>query len=342
VFLTTPMTRPTFADIRAALSRIEPHIHRTPVLTCQTLNRLGARPGGRELYFKCEMFQRMGAFKIRGALNSLSVLLSKDPTIKSVVTHSSGNHAQAIALACQIKGLTAHVVMPRNAPQVKKDAVLGYGATIHECEPVLAAREETCKKVLESHGGVFVHGYNNELVIAGQGTLGIELMEQTNNELDAVIIPVGGGGLSSGVSLSMKALKPEIRVFLAEPRGADDTQRSFAEGRILQHSEGKPSTIADGLLTTLGDKTFPILQSTVEKVICVDDTQISAAMRLVMERMKVVLEPSAAVTVAAVLSNDFPVDPEKVGVVLCGGNVDLDRLVHYLDISGPAAQIPAP
>lgn len=312
------------ADLEAVLEarrRISPYAHCTPVMTCATLDKLS----GRELFFKCENLQKVGAFKFRGACNAI-VRLPPDVAGRGVVTHSSGNHAQALALAASIRGIEAHVVMPNNAPAVKRRAVQGYGATIYPCEPTLQAREALAAEVIEQTGATLIPPYDHPDVIAGQGTVGLELMEQAER-LDAIVAPVGGGGLISGISVAVRGLNPAVRLFAAEPTGADDTARSMAAGRLIPQT--KPNTIADGLLTSLGEHTWPIIRDHVERVITVTDEQIVAAMRLVWERMKTIIEPSSAVAVAAVLTGEFKSleGISRVGVVLSGGNVDLDRHV---------------
>jgi threonine dehydratase len=308
------------AAIRAAAERIAPQVHRTPVATCATLDRLA----GRSLFFKCEHLQRVGAFKFRGASNAV-LQFSPEEAARGVVTHSSGNHAQAVALAARRRGVPAHIVMPSSAPAVKKVAVAGYGARVIECEPTLAAREATAAAVMAETGGVFVHPYDNAAVIAGQGTTALELLEQAA-PLDALVVPVGGGGLLSGMSIATRALSPRTRIFAAEPLGADDAARSFAAGRLLPQTA--PRSIADGLLTSLGERTWPILRDHVERVVTVREDEIVAAMRLAWERAKLLIEPSGAVALAAVLGDEFRglSGLGRVGVVLTGGNVDLDHL----------------
>jgi len=309
---------PLLADIRAAAERIRPYAHRTPALTCATLDRLA----GARLFFKCENFQKVGAFKFRGACNTV-MSLSPEEAARGVATHSSGNHAQALALAAKIRGIPAHIVMPRTSPAVKKAAVEGYGAAITFCEPTLQAREETLAKVLEATGATVVHPYNDYRVIAGQGTAALELLEAVP-ELEIIMTPVGGGGLLSGTALTVSYLSPHTRVIAAEPAGADDACRSLQEGRILPSVN--PKTIADGLLTSLGDKTFPIIQQHVERIVTVGEEAIIAAMRLVWERMKIVIEPSSALPLAALWEKKLDVEGKRVGIILSGGNVDLGKL----------------
>jgi threonine dehydratase/serine racemase len=308
------------ADIRAAARRIAPHVHRTPVLTSASINALA----GRELLFKCENLQKVGAFKMRGAANAVTKL-SDEVAARGVVTHSSGNFAQALALAARQRGIPAHIVMPRTATSVKRLAVEGYGARIYPCEPTLAARESRAAEVIAETGGTLLHPYNHPDIIAGQGTCALELLEDAG-PLDAIIAPIGGGGLMSGICLAARAIAPSVRLFAAEPAGADDAARSFAAGKLIPQTD--PRTIADGLLTSLGDLTWPIVRDHLQRIFTVHDEEIIAAMRLVWQRMKLVIEPSAAVPLAAVFSPAFRgLDgAARVGVVLSGGNVDLDRL----------------
>ncbi len=293
--------------------------HRTPVLTCAAIDeRCGA-----ELYFKCENFQKAGAFKIRGATNAVFAL-SDEAAKAGVVTHSSGNFAGALALAARWRGIKATVVMPENSPTVKCDAVRGYGGEIAFCKPTLEARETGAAEVVAKTGATFLHPYNDNTVIAGQGTAALELIEDVP-ALDALIAPVGGGGLLSGCAIAATALEPGIRVLGAEPAGADDAQRSLAADRILPSVN--PATIADGLRTSLGSLTFPILKSLVSEILLVEEHEIIQAMRLIWERMKIVVEPSSAVPLAALL-NRLPADlsGKRIGIVVSGGNVDLEAL----------------
>lgn len=310
----------TFNDIRDAATRVRGLAHRTPVLTCSTLDRLA----GRRLFFKCEQFQKVGAFKFRGAANAVLKLSDADAA-RGVLTHSSGNHAQALALAARMRGIPAHIVMPSTAQAVKRRAVEDYGGRVVLCEPTLAARESTAAAVRAQTGATFIHPYDNRDVIAGQGTAALELLEDVP-ELDAVIAPVGGGGLMSGTCIAVRAMRPSARLFAAEPAGADDAARSIAAGRLIPQTD--PKTIADGLLTSLGELTWPILRDHVERVVTVTEDEIVRAMRLAWERGKLLIEPSAAVAVAAALSDAFRAltGLERVGVVLSGGNVNLERL----------------
>jgi threonine dehydratase len=303
-----------------AAERIRPFVHRTPILTCDTIDRLA----GRSIVFKCEHLQKIGAFKYRGATNAVQKL-DAETAARGVVTHSSGNHAQALAFAAQKRGIPAWIVMPRTASRIKKEAVVGYGGQVIECEPTLPERERMANELVERTGGTLIPPFDHADVIAGQGTAALELLEDAP-DLDAVIAPVGGGGLLSGFCLASRGLKPEIRVFGAEPLGADDAARSKAAGEWIPQEA--PNSIADGLLTSLGQLTWPIIRDEVEAIFTVSEPEILAAMRLVWERMKQVIEPSAAVGVAVILSEQFRQLPglRRVGVVLCGGNVDLDRL----------------
>jgi threonine dehydratase/serine racemase len=310
----------TLAAVRSAAEEISGLAHRTPVATCSTLDRLA----GRSLFFKCEHLQKAGAFKFRGACNAVRKL-DADRAARGVVTHSSGNHAQALALAAQLRGIPAHVVMPRTASPVKRRAVEGYCGHVVPCEPTLAAREATAERVLAETGGTFIHPYNNVDVIAGQGTVALELLEQVPG-LDALVAPVGGGGLVSGICLAARALHPKIRIFAAEPAGADDAARSKTAGKLLPQTS--PHTIADGLLTSLGELTWPVIRDEVERVVTVREEEIIQAMRLAWERAKLMIEASSAVAVACVLSDEFRAlqGIQRVGIVLSGGNVNLDQL----------------
>jgi threonine dehydratase len=304
--------------IRAAHARIRPHIHRTPVLSSPALDEaIGA-----QLFFKCENLQRVAAFKARGACNavlSLSVAEAK----QGVVTHSSGNHGAALAWAARARGIPAWIVMPSNAAQVKQDAVRGFGGRICFCEPTVVAREAACAAVEAETGATLVHPYNDWRVIAGQGTAALELLED-EPELDAVIAPVGGGGLLSGTAIAAKSLRPSIKVYGAEPAGADDAYRSLRAGRIVPQTD--PHTIADGLRSSLGDKTFAVLRSSVDEIATASEEAIVRAMRLLWDKLKMIVEPSSAVPLAMLLERKISLDKLRVGVILSGGNVDLDRL----------------
>lgn len=308
------------ADVAIAHERIRPFVHETPVHRCRSLDEAA----GCFVYLKCENLQRTGSFKLRGATNAVASL-DEESRAAGVVTHSSGNHAQALARASRELGVACTVVMPETAPAVKRAATEGYGARVVTCKPTLAAREEATAKVIEETGARLVHPYNDERIIAGQATVVRELLQQVPH-LDTVVAPVGGGGLLSGSALSGKAHREahgsKVQVVGAEPSGADDAYRSLATGKRVEHHE--PDTIADGLLTTLGEKTFEILHAEKIPIVTVTDDEILAAMRLVWERAKLVVEPSGAVSLAAVLSGRFPVAGKSVGVVLSGGNVDLE------------------
>lgn len=308
------------AAIREAHERIRPHVHRTPVMTSRAIDRRT----GRHVFFKCENFQRGGAFKARGAIHA-TLRLDDETASRGVVTHSSGNHAQAVAIAAALRGLPAHIVMPEDAPRVKRAAVEGYGARVIECEPTQASRHATAARVVEETGGTLIPPYDHPDVIAGQGTAVVELLEEVP-DLDAVVVPVGGGGLIAGTALAVRELAPRVRVFGAEPAGADDAFRSKETGVLV--TEQTPRTIADGLKTTLGELTWPVVRDLVEAILVVDDLLIVPAMRLVFERMKLVIEPSGAVPLAAILTQRFLSleGIEKVGIIISGGNVDLDAL----------------
>jgi threonine dehydratase len=309
----------SFDDVLAAHERIAGRVHRTPVLTCGTLDELS----GRSLFFKCENMQRVGAFKFRGATNAV-LSLEDEIASRGVCTHSSGNHAQALALAARQRGIPAWIVMPTSAPEVKRRAVEGYGATIVPCEPTLEARETTCEGVIDDTGATLVHPYDDPCVIAGQGTAARELIEEVG-ELDVIMAPVGGGGLMSGSCITTRAMLPDAALIGAEPVGADDAARSLAAGELIPQTG--PDTICDGLLTSLGDLTWPILRDHLQQIITVDDSEVIEAMRLAWERMKIIIEPSSATALAAVLSGGFSsVVGDRVGIIFTGGNVDLAHL----------------
>ena len=313
------MSAVTLADVRAAAERIRPFVAHTPVHTSGTMDALG----GRRLFFKCENFQTTGSFKYRGATNAVQKL-DAATAARGVVTHSSGNHAQALALAAKVRGIPAHIVMPRTAAAVKKQAVIGYGGRVIECEPTVADRLRLVHEVANETGAVLIPPYDHPDVIAGQGTAALELLADVP-ELDAVIVPVGGGGMLSGYCIAIKGTKAAVKVFGAEPLNANDAAQSLATGE--RQPQVPPNSIADGLLTNLGELTWPIIREHVEAVFTVSEVEIVSAMRLVWERMKLVIEPSAAVGVAVVLGDAFQAIPAaRVGVVLCGGNVSLDKL----------------
>jgi len=312
------MNEPTIKEIREAAERIRPFIHCTPVLTCSTLNRMC----GAEMFFKCENFQKVGAFKIRGATNAVFSLGDKEAS-QGVATHSSGNHAAALALAARWRGIKAYVVMPEDAPQVKRDAVANYGAEITFCKPTLKAREEGLAQVVDRTGATFIHPYNDYRVISGQGTAALELCEEIP-DLDIVMTPVGGGGLLSGTALAVSAISSGTHVIAAEPERADDAYRSFHAGRIIPSEN--PDTMADGLRTSLGDLTFPIIRRYVKEIVTVSEEGIVKAMRSIWERMKIIVEPSAAVPLAVLLTKRTEISGNRIGIILSGGNADLANL----------------
>jgi threonine dehydratase len=308
----------TLADITAAHDRIRDKIHRTPVLTSAWLDA----ETGAQLFFKCENFQKVGAFKARGAANAVFSLTAAEAA-RGVATHSSGNHAAALARAARLRGIPATIVMPTNAPRVKQEAVRGYGGTIVFCEPTLAAREAACARVIAETGATLVHPYNDYRVMAGQGTATIEFLE-TVPDLDLLLVPVGGGGLLSGTAVAARGLRPGLRVVGTEPAEADDASRSFRSGQLMP--AGSAHTIADGLRTALGARNFPIIQAQVDDIVTVSEAAIVAAMRRLWSVLKIVIEPSCAVPFAAILEGRVPVAGQRVGLILTGGNVDLDAL----------------
>lgn len=312
------MLLPTLVDIQQAATRIHPYAHRTPVFTCTSLNQMV----GAELFCKCENLQKVGAFKFRGACNAVFAL-SEAEAQRGVATHSSGNHGAALALAARLRGVPAWIVMPETAPAVKKTAVAGYGGHIVFCAPTQADREAMLAQVTAETGATFIPPYNHPQVIAGQGTAALELCADVSG-LDVIMAPVGGGGLISGTALAVAALSPGTRVIAAEPSGADDAYRSMQAGHIIPSVQ--PKTLADGLLTSLGELTFAIIQQHVEQIVTVSEAAIVKAMRTVWERMKIIIEPSAAVPIAALLEKRLDLTGQRIGVILSGGNVDLDRL----------------
>jgi len=314
----SPEMIPVLADIRKAAERIEKYIHHTPVFTSRSINEIT----GAELYFKSENLQKVGAFKFRGACNAV-FSLDDDVLSNGVATHSSGNHAAALALAARVKGIDSFIVMPENAPEIKKKAVAGYGAKITFCEPTLEARETTLAEVVRDTSATVIHPYNNFDVICGQGTCALEILEEIKGP-DIVMAPVGGGGLISGTAITVKNLSPLTKVYGTEPAGADDAYRSFKSGKLIPSVN--PVTIADGLLTSLGELNFSIITKYVDDIFTVSEKSIVEAMRLVWERMKLVIEPSSAVPLAAVLENPEIFKDKKVAIILSGGNVDLAKL----------------
>jgi len=312
------MTLPSLYDIRSANKRIRPFIHCTPVMTSQQLNRIF----GCELFFKCENFQKVGAFKFRGATNAV-MSLSEEEKKRGVVTHSSGNHAAALALAALMNGVKARIVMPETAPAVKKNAVAGYGAEITFCKPTLQAREETTRQIMEETGATLVHPYNDFNVICGQGTAALEFLEE-QGDLDIVVAPVGGGGLMSGTSTAVKGLNPEIKVIGAEPLLANDAWKSFTTGKLTPSVN--PLTVADGLLTSLSELTFAIIRKNVDDIFTVREESIIECMLLVWERMKIIIEPSSSTVLAVIKENPGFFREKKAGLILSGGNVDFRKL----------------
>ena len=312
------MSFPTARELTECRQRISPFIHDTPVLTSGTLDKIA----GASLFFKCENFQRMGAFKMRGAMNAV-MQLSEEEKSKGVATHSSGNFGQALALAARNTGIKAWIIMPSTSPQVKKDAVKGYGADIVECEPTLAAREKKLEEVVKRTGAVFIHSSNDINVIMGNSTAAMELIRETGG-LDALVSPVGGGGLLAGTALAGYHFNSDCKIFGGEPFGADDAYRSLMTGEIQPVLN--PVTIADGLKTSLGNINFPIIRELISEIIRVDEEEIVHAMRLIWERMKIVVEPSGAVSLAAVIREKETFRGKRIGIILSGGNIDLENL----------------
>ena len=315
------MNIPTFFDVEKAHQIVQQYAHRTPILTSSSINKIV----GGELHFKCENFQKVGAFKFRGACNAVFSLSEQDAK-KGVATHSSGNHAAALALAAKMRGISAHIVMPENSPEIKKKAVAGYGASITFCAPTLVARESTLAKVIVETGATEIHPYNNFNVIAGQGTAAKELIEDAGN-FDIIMAPVGGGGLLSGTALSTKKMLTNCNVIAAEPAGANDAFKSFHTKNLVPSKN--PNTIADGLLTSLGERNFAIILDKVDDIVTVTEANIVAAMRMIWERMKIIIEPSSAVPLAAILEGKVNVQNKKVGIILSGGNLDLGSLPFF-------------
>ena len=307
--------------ILQAHERIRPYIHRTPVMTSDSIDALF----GGSMFLKCENFQKVGAFKARGAMNAVLSLSQKERD-RGIATHSSGNHAQALARAAKVLGIPSFIVMPYNAPEVKKRGVVGYGGQITECEPTIQSREATLAEVVKQTNATEIHPFNNYDVMAGQATAAKELFEDVS-DLDVIIAPVGGGGLLSGVAMATNFFSPKTKVYAAEPEGADDAFRGMKTG---QRETSQAKSIADGLLTSLGDKTFPIIHENVTEVIVVSDAEIVAAMKLLWERVKIVVEPSGAVPVAAILKEKGKFAGKKVGVILSGGNVDLKKALELM------------
>lgn len=309
---------PTYADVETAHARIAPYIHRTPVLTSSYLNQLT----GADLHFKCENFQKAAAFKVRGASNAVFGLTDAQAA-RGVATHSSGNHGLSLAYAAGRRGIPCTVVMPRTAPQAKKDAVKGYGGRVVECEPSTSSREAVFAQVVAETGAEFVHPYNDPRVIAGQGTCSRELTGQVPG-LEIVIAPIGGGGMISGTCLTLSTLAPGVKVYAAEPKQADDAARSFRAGHII--ADDAPETVADGLKVPLKELTWHFVQSCVTDILTAEEDEIIEAMKMIWKRMKIVMEPSSAVPLATILRNPGVFAGRRVGVIITGGNVDLDKL----------------
>lgn len=312
------MNIPTLSDVQIAHERIKPYIHRTPILTSSFIDKLS----GAELFFKCENFQKAGAFKARGASNAV-FSLSDAQAAKGVATHSSGNHGTCLSYAAGRRGIHCTVVMPRTAPQAKKDAVRGYGGKVVECEPSTSSREAVFAEVVADTGAEFVHPYNDPRVIAGQGTCSKELIEQVDG-LDAVIAPIGGGGMVSGTCLTLSHLAPKVKIYAAEPEQADDAYRSLKAGHII--ADDAPTTVADGLKVPLKELTWHFVSNQVTDILTASEDEIVEAMKLIWKRMKIVMEPSSAVPLATILKNRDAFVGKRVGVIVTGGNVDLDKL----------------
>jgi len=312
------MIQPTLSDIQASHSRIRPFIHMTPVLSSKLLNKMF----NCELFFKCENFQKVGAFKFRGATNAV-LSLAPDEKRRGVVTHSSGNHAAALALAARMNGVKANIVMPETAPVVKKNAVAGYGADITFCKPTLEAREETTRMIMEKTGATLIHPYDNFNVICGQGTAALELLND-KSDMDIVVAPIGGGGLMSGTSTCVKGINNNVKVIGAEPLNANDAYISFTTNKLTPSVN--PLTVADGLLTSLSELTFSIIRKNVDKILTAKEESIIECMLLVWERMKIIIEPSSATVLAVVKENPEIFKGKKVGLIISGGNVDFRKL----------------
>lgn len=308
----------TRTDLLSARARVSSLVHVTPVMTCSSIDEIA----GANLHFKCENFQKTGSFKMRGASNAVLALLEKG-NVKSVATHSSGNYAQALALAARSSGLKCFVVMPDNAPDIKKQAVIGYGAEVIECEPTLKARESTLQEVIKDTEATFLHPFNNLDVIAGQSTACQELLEEVPH-LDDIVAPVGGGGLLAGTALAAHYFSKNTEVLAGEPYGADDAYQSMKQREIVPHEN--PKTMADGLLTTIGTLTFPVILEHVKLITRVQEDDITSAMQLIFERMKIVVEPSAAVALAACLKVPDRIKGRQIGIILSGGNIDLANM----------------
>jgi threonine dehydratase len=312
------MSLPDLDSIKSAAERIQQYVHRTPLLSNASINRIT----GAEIFFKCENMQKAGAFKSRGACNAV-FSLPEDQLSKGVCTHSSGNHAQALARAASLRKIPAFIVMPETSPMVKVAGVKEYGGKITFCKPTLQAREDTLKKIVEETAALEIHPYNDYRIIAGQATCAMEIYNDLR-EIDIIMAPVGGGGLLSGTALSSSYISPQTRILGTEPQMADDAFRSFYEGKFIPSVN--PNTIADGLLTSLGTLTYPIIRDYVDDIVTVSEEGIMQAMRLIWERMKIIIEPSSAVPLGAILENKLDVNKKRVAIILSGGNVDLNKL----------------
>jgi threonine dehydratase len=313
---------PTYQDIQNTAQHIKPYIHRTPIVSSQLLNTIA----GCEVFFKCENMQKAGAFKFRGASNTVFSLTEEEAKY-GVATHSSGNHAGALAKAAQLRGIKAYIVMPDNSPKVKINAVKAYGAEITFCEPNLQARESTLEKVIERTGARFIHPYDIPEIIMGQGTAALELLED-KPDLEIVMAPVGGGGLLSGTIIASKGFNKNIKVIAGEPEGANDAFRSFKQGKFIPSEN--PDTICDGLLTSLGELTYEIIMNQVDDILTASEESIKKALRIIWERTKIIVEPSSAISLACILEHPEHFKNKKVGIIISGGNVDLDMLHNYL------------
>jgi len=313
----------SFQGIKNAHKRISYLVNNTPVMTSRTLNKITTA----NIYLKCENFQRAGSFKFRGAFNAMGVL-SKDKSKKGIITHSSGNHAQAVALAASILGMKATIVMPKGAPKNKIEATEGYGAKIIFCENSFEARIQKTDEIINQEGCTLIHPYDNDYIIYGQGTAAFELIKQVG-KLDLIVAPLGGGGLLSGTAIASKGLDPKIKVFGVEPSKADDALRSIKEGHIIQSNY--PNTIADGLRTSLCERTFKIIQSFVDEIVTVSEREILDAMKFLWDRLKLIVEPSGAVPVAALLSKKIDIEEKKVGAIISGGNIDVEPFFQILE-----------
>jgi threonine dehydratase len=309
----------SFSDIQDAYNRIQDHINHTPVLTSYTINNML----NAQVYFKCENFQKVGAFKFRGAFNAISQLSEKQKQ-RGVITHSSGNHAQAVALAAKMLRIKATIVMPKNSPKVKLRATRDtYKARVEICESTVKSRQETCDRIMAEEGQTLIHPYDNDQIIAGAGTAAYELLK-SYPDLDVIIAPVGGGGLLSGTAITTKSFNNQIHVYAGEPERANDAYRSFHSGQV-KHNKN-PDTIADGLRTDLSERTFKYIRNNVDQIVTVSEREILQAMRLIWERMKIIVEPSSAVPLAALFGADLPIQNKKIGLIISGGNVDASPL----------------